>query len=185
MDNRDFFDSTRELLNKEKEKLGILRIVRKNIFQIILVITITLFALLYFVGISIVEGDSMLPTFSHNDLTIHTKIYQNLSLGDVVILKYNDKYIIKRVIATAGQTVNIDFETGEVYVDNMLLNEKYVYDKTTPKFDIDFPVTVPSQCIFVLGDNRAYSLDSRSSRVGMVHENDVIGKAIFIMRKIF
>ena len=90
--------------------------------------------------------------------------------------------IIKRVIATEFQIVDIDFETGTVYVDNMPLDEPYISTPTLDKYDVEFPLTVPEGCIFVLGDNRDVSLDSRSSRIGdggMIDTRYVLGRAVY------
>ncbi|MBR6548641.1 MAG: signal peptidase I, partial [Clostridia bacterium] len=89
--------------------------------------------------------------------------------------------IIKRVIATEGQIVDIDFETGVVYVDGVALDESYVKTPTNVKFDINFPVSVPEDCVFVLGDNRNNSTDSRSSLIGdhgMIDKRYILGKVV-------
>lgn len=89
--------------------------------------------------------------------------------------------LVKRVIATEGQTVDIDFETGEVSVDGTVLQEDYINALTTVDGGVHFPLTVAEGCIFVLGDNRGISEDSRYPDVGQIDKREVLGKAIFLM----
>ena len=101
--------------------------------------------------------------------------------GDIVILtkdSFMTSPIVKRVIATEGDTVDIDFETGEVSVNGEVLDETYIAEKTQTHFDMDFPQTVPEGCIFVMGDNRNHSTDSRCEALGMVDTRYVIGKVL-------
>ena len=105
--------------------------------------------------------------------------------GDIIVAS-KDSYengtpIIKRVIATEGQTVDIDFKTGTVYVDGKALKENYISTKTTNSEGLVFPITVEEGCIFVMGDNRAFSKDSRSPDIGLIDKREVIGKAVFLV----
>ncbi len=129
-----------------------------------------------------VIGDSMLPTFSNGDRVGCVHSFTGYKYGDVVIISDATKYgepIIKRVIATAGDTVDINFYSGVVSVNGNELSETYVNTPTNLSFDVSFPVTVPEGCLFVLGDNRNDSKDSRSSEIGFVNENKVLGKVVF------
>ena len=132
-----------------------------------------------------VVGNSMLPTLEWGDKIIITRLAGDYEQGDIVVLQkdsFKDEPIVKRVIAVAGQTVEIDFEEGTVYVDGVALNEPYTFEKTYEHYDFDSyeqPVTVPEGCIFVMGDNRNNSSDSRVSRIKFVDTRDVMGKAIF------
>ena len=95
---------------------------------------------------------------------------------------FNDgEPIIKRVIATEGQTVDIDFEAGTVYVDGVALEEDYTYTLTTNEEGMTFPLTVDEGCIFVMGDNRGRSKDSRDPEIGLIDEREVLGKAVFLV----
>ena len=102
--------------------------------------------------------------------------------GDVVVLT-KDSFlpvpIVKRVIATEGDTVDINFETGEVSVNGVVQDEPYIAEETFTVFDVDFPQTVPENCIFVLGDNRNNSTDSRYSGLGMVDTRYLLGKVLW------
>ena len=133
-----------------------------------------------------VDGSSMEPTLKHGDrlLVLSSLLYDDYKYGDIVVLRkdtfLNDP-IVKRVIATGGQTVDIDFEDGVVYVDNVALEEEYIYDYTYLEEGTEFPLTVPEGSIFVMGDNRNHSSDSRDSRLGTVDSRYVIGKAVVLM----
>ena len=128
-----------------------------------------------------VNGDSMNMTLFNGDGLIAVRIYGTPDNGDIIVANSESlgEAIVKRVIATEGQTVDIDFETGSVYVDGELLSESYITNPTiNDERGHQYPVTVPENCVFVMGDNRQNSLDSRSSRVGFVKESDIIGKAV-------
>lgn len=132
-----------------------------------------------FVG---VVGDSMNPTLYENDWLLVRAINSEYKFGDIIISTQPNAFnepIVKRVIATGGQTVDIDFETGEVFVDGELLHEDYIAEPTTTQQDVQFPVTVPEGCIFAMGDNRNDSTDSRSTAIGMIDERYIIGKVLF------
>ena len=132
-----------------------------------------------------VDGRSMVPTLQHGDrlLVLNSMLYDNYQYGDIVVLR-KDTFlkdpIVKRVIATEGQSVDIDFSTGSVYVDGTLLKEDYINELTFLEEGTEFPLTVPENSVFVMGDNRNHSSDSRDSRLGTVDERYVIGKAVFL-----
>ena len=130
-----------------------------------------------------VIGPSMQQTLVEGDFLLVSNLFYTPKRGDIVVLRkdtFKTDPIIKRVIATEGQTVDIDFEAGVVYVDGVAQDEPYV---NSPTYDMeDFTqgeVTVPEGCIFVMGDNRNRSTDSRDSRIGMVDTRYVIGKALW------
>ena len=105
--------------------------------------------------------------------------------GDVVVFK-KDEYdperaLVKRVIATEGQTINIDFDKGIVYVDGQAIEEDYIMELTTNKLDFIGPQEVPEGCVFVMGDNRNASTDSRKKEIGMVDSRLILGKAYFVV----
>lgn len=128
-----------------------------------------------------VVGDSMNNTLLNGDwlITMHKSEYK---YGDIVIITQPNTFnepIVKRVIATAGQTVDINFVSGQVFVDGKELNETYIKEETHHSFDKTFPLTVPDGCLFVMGDNRNNSTDSRSSDIGFIDTRYVLGKAEF------
>ena len=134
-----------------------------------------------------VDGHSMLNTLQHGDrlLVVNSMLYHDYKYGDIVILRKNgvfdDDPIVKRVIAVEGQTVDIDFAEGIVYVDGEALEEDYIREPTYTAEGTEFPLTVPEGSIFVMGDNRNASSDSRDYRLGTVDTRYVIGKAAFLI----
>lgn len=142
--------------------------------------------------IATIDGESMTNTLQNGEKVIITNLAYEPKAGDIVVISRNrensvytanvgNKPIIKRIIATEGQTVDIDFEKGVVYVDGVALEEGYTRTPTNLKYDIDFPVRVDEGCVFVLGDNRNDSLDSRSSQIGdygMIDTRYILGHAV-------
>ena len=132
-----------------------------------------------------VDGHSMVPTLQDGDrlLVLNSMLDDDYRYGDIVGLR-KDTFlkdpIVKRVIATEGQTVDIDFSTGSVYVDDALLKENYINELTFLEEGTEFPLTVPENSIFVMGHNRNHSSDSRYSRLGTLDNRYVIGKAVFL-----
>ena len=133
-----------------------------------------------------VDGHSMVPTLQDGDrlLVLNSLWDSDYEYGDIVVLRkesFLEEPIVKRVIATEGQTVDIDFASGSVYVDGELLEEDYINEPTYVDEGTQFPLTVPEGSIFVMGDNRNHSSDSRSSDLGTVDTSYVIGKAVFLL----
>ena len=134
-----------------------------------------------------VDGHSMLNTLQHGDrlMVVNPIFYHDYKYGDIVILRktgvFDNEPIVKRVIATGGQTVDIDFSEGVVYVDGEALEEDYIREPTYTAEGTEFPLTVPEGSIFVMGDNRNGSSDSRDYRLGTVDTRYVIGKAAVLI----
>lgn len=134
-----------------------------------------------------VSGTSMVPNFNNGDRVLVVNDFTGVKQGDVVVIvNVLDEPIIKRVIATAGQTVDFDYETKSVLVDGQTVDETQfglengITDKPFSSFELlEFPQTVPEGCVFVLGDNRAVSEDSRYQDVGMIDQRNILGKAVF------
>ncbi len=137
-----------------------------------------------------IKGSSMEKTLIENDKVVITNMSYTPKKGDIVVISRNysndntgtgnfDEPIIKRVIATEGQWVDIDFDNGIVYVDGKEIEEPYINMPTTVKHDVDFPLQVTKGHIFVMGDNRDVSNDSRSSEIGLVDTRYVLGKAVY------
>ena len=133
-----------------------------------------------------VDGHSMVPSLQDGDrLLVTTSLLSgDYEYGDIVIIQKGTfaggEPIVKRVIATGGQTVDIDFETGAVYVDGTLLEEDYINELTFVEEGTEFPLTVPEGSIFAMGDNRNHSSDSRDASLGTVDTRYVIGRAVIL-----
>jgi signal peptidase I len=151
------------------------------------VVTAVVFGILIFVFIGRtigVDGRSMLQTLHHEDRVIMWSLFYKPARGDIVIIRtssYGDKPLVKRIIAVGGDTVDINFETGDVSVNGAVLDENYINEPTRKELDFKGPVVVPEGHIFVLGDNRNESLDSRSSSVGFVDARNVLGKVLIVV----
>ena len=133
-----------------------------------------------------VEGHSMVPTLQEGDrlLVANPMFYNDFKYGDIVVLtkeSFLSEPIVKRVIAVGGQTVDIDFDSGSVYVDGTLLKEDYINELTFTTDGTEFPVTVPEGSVFVMGDNRNHSNDSRDVKLGTVDTRHMIGKAVAVI----
>ncbi len=134
----------------------------------------------------VVNGTSMNNTLKDGDylLVLSNVFYRNPKQGDVIVASketFDDGApIVKRVIATEGQKVDIDFENGIVYVDDVALDEPYTMTATNRPEGVEFPLIVGDNCIFVLGDNRNGSKDSRDPDIGLIDKREVIGKVIFL-----
>ena len=133
-----------------------------------------------------VDGHSMVPTLQNGDrlLVVSPLLTDDYRRGDIVVLRkqsFLTEPIVKRVIATGGETVDIDFSTGAVYVDGEALEEPYIAELTFEQEGMEFPLTVPEGSVFVMGDNRNHSADSRDYRLGTVDERYIIGKAVFLL----
>ena len=146
---------------------------------------VILFFLLFF-RVIIVSGSSMYNTLIDGDylLLVSNMFYRNPEYGDIIVASKdsfdNGSPIIKRVIATEGQTVDIDFEQGIVYVDGAALQEDYTYTPTNVEEGMHFPLVVEEDCIFAMGDNRNGSKDSRNPEIGLIDTREILGKAVFL-----
>ena len=152
---------------------------------IYMLVTIMIVFLLVF-RVIIVSGSSMYNTLIDGDylLLIGNLFYNDPQQGDIIVASkktFDDGApIIKRVIATEGQTVDIDFNAGIVYVDGTALEEDYIYTPTNVSEGMEFPLTVEKNCIFAMGDNRNRSRDSRSPDIGQIDRREILGKAILL-----
>lgn len=145
---------------------------------------ILVFLLLF--RVVVVSGTSMNSTLLDGDylLLLSNTFYHNPQYGDIIVASKksfdNGTPIVKRVIATEGQTVDIDFFAGIVYVDGVALEEPYTLTPTTISEGIEFPLTVDDGCLFVMGDNRNGSKDSRHPEIGLIDKREVLGKVFFL-----
>lgn len=172
---------------KETENLtwqqGMLLYLHDLIFMLsaIMIVFLLLFRMV------VVSGPSMYSTLWDGDwlLVLSNAFYHNPEKGDIIIASkesYNDgEPIVKRVIATEGQKVDIDFEAGIVYVNDQALEENYIYTMTNIEEGMAFPLIVSDGCVFAMGDNRNRSRDSRYPDIGLIDQREIIGKAVFLI----
>ena len=172
---------------KQKEKASLGKTVAMYLHDLAYLLIIVTVGLCLCFRMVIVDGDSMYDTLVNGDylLLINNIFYRDPKPGDIVVASkdsfQNGSPIVKRVIATEGQTVDIDFATGTVYVDGIALVEDYIYSPTTNPEGMRFPLVVDEGCLFVMGDNRSRSMDSRDPEIGLIDKREVLGKAILLV----
>lgn len=173
--------------DKKKVKYTWQQNVALYLHDMIYMLVIVMAVLMIFLRIIVVDGPSMENTLLNGDymLLVSNMFYKEPAYGDVVVvskLAYsNGKPIVKRVIATEGQTVDIDFEAGIVYVDGVALDEPYTKELTRLRESGSFPQVVEPGKVFVMGDNRNNSRDSRSKEIGQVDKREVLGRVVFLL----
>ena len=166
----------------EKKKPSVLNSAYDWLESIVSAIVICILLFLFVVRVVSVDGSSMNPTLYDGERVLITRIFSAPKQGDIVVFtqhSYGEDSLVKRVIATEGQTLDIDFDRGIVTVDGVRLDEPYIAELTHKKLDFTGPMTVKEGCIFCMGDNRNESTDSRSSRIGQIDTRCVLGKALF------
>ena len=161
-------------LKRLRRKQNSRRIFRQTVFSLLVVAAVAVLAAMLFFPIFRVTGSSMEPTLQTKEIVVCLKSSRFQS-GDLVAFYYNNKVLLKRVIGTAGDTIEID-DSGNVFVNGSQLDEPYITKKKLGQCDIDFPYQVPDNRIFVMGDNRETSVDSRTTAVGCIADEYVIGK---------
>ncbi len=171
-----------EETKSEEKKPSVLRSAYDWLESIVSAIVICILLFLFAVRVVSVDGSSMVPTLHNGERVVITRIFTAPKQGDIVVLtqhSYGDDSLVKRVIATEGQTLDIDFDRGVVTVDGVVLDEPYIAELTHKRLDMTGPVTVKEGCIFCMGDNRNESTDSRSNRIGQIDTRSVLGKVLF------
>ncbi len=153
-----------------------LETLRSTIFSLIVVAAVAVIVATLVLPVLQITGTSMTETLNDGDVVLALR-GSRYSTGDVVAFYYNNNILIKRVIARTGQWVDID-EDGTVYVDNVRLDEPYVSEKALGECDITLPYQVPDGRVFVMGDHRSTSLDSRSTSLGCISEDMVVGRLL-------
>lgn len=173
------FDDARENAKNQNNKSGATLYDFASVVMTGIVIITVIFTFLF--RTATVNGNSMHPTLYNGDVLMVTAMDKTHKYNDIVVITQPNSFnepIIKRIIATGGQTVDIDFDKGVVYVDGKELSEKYVAEPTYVRESFEGPMVVPQGYVFVMGDNRNHSTDSRSSMVGLIDERYIYGTVI-------
>lgn len=164
-------------LDRERHNKRYRQVLRSTVYTLVVVAAAAVLVAVLVMPVLQIYGSSMNPTLTEGDIVVSVK-GTDFEQGDLVCFYYGNKLLVKRYIAGPGQWVDIDGE-GNVYVDGELLDEPYLTEKALGECDIELPYQVPEGRIFVLGDHRATSVDSRSTSVGCVSDEQIVGKIVF------
>ena len=164
-------------LSREKYKRRYKRVLRSTIYTLITVAAIAVLVAMLWLPVLQIYGNSMTPTLADGEIIFTVKT-SDFEPGDIISFYYNNKILVKRVIARPGEWVNID-EEGNVYINDVLLDEPYLEQKDFGDCNIELPYQVPEGKVFVMGDHRSVSVDSRNTAVGCVASEQIVGKIVF------
>jgi signal peptidase I len=176
-----------ESTSGEGERLTLIQTLLEYAHDMAYILVTVLLLFTFLMRIVVVSGDSMFDTLVDGDylLLVNNPICGELEQGDIVVASMDrfkgGEAIVKRVIAAEGQTVDIDFQEGIVYVDGEALVEPYTFTKTNVSEGMVFPLVVEEGCLFLMGDNRNESMDSRDPQIGIVDEREILGKAVLLL----
>lgn len=170
-------DSIQSELNREKYKRRYLKVLKNTVFSLVTVAAIAILVATTVLPVLQIYGTSMKPTLEEGNIVVSVKTHE-YKQGEIVSFYYNNKILVKRVVATAGQWVDMD-ESGQVFVNGKAIDEPYLTETAFGECDQILPYQVPDGKIFVMGDHRATSVDSRSKTIGCVSEEQLVGKIVF------
>ncbi len=164
-------------LKRENSKKEYRKVLRNTLIVVVVVAALAVLVSSFFITVLRVTGESMTPTLQTGEIVI-AQNSSTFDAGDLIAFYYNNKVLVKRVLGSPGDWIDIDSE-GNVSVNGSLIQEDYVSDKSLEPTDISFPYQVPENRYFVLGDHRQASIDSRSNAVGCVTKEQLVGKIVF------
>ena len=172
---------TKEQIDQERSRLKHQKTYKKaligTIQALLMVAAIAVLVSSLLLPVLQISGDSMVPTLKNDDIVVLVKT-DKFETGDVCSFTWNNRTLLKRVIGTAGDWIDID-EKGNVFVNGKKLDEPYVSEKSLGECDLTFPYQVPEKSLFLMGDHRATSIDSRSSVIGSIKDDQIIGHVVF------
>lgn len=164
-------------LNRINHRSRFRKLLRSTIYTLIVVSAVAVLVAVLFLPVLRIYGNSMTPTLNEGEIVISIK-GADIDHGDVVGVYFGSKLLIKRCIALEHEWVNID-EDGNVYVEGELIDEPYLTEKAFGECNLELPYQVPDGSIFVMGDHRETSIDSRNTSVGCIDTENVVGKIVF------
>ncbi len=164
-------------LERERYKRRYHRVLRSTVYTLITVAAIAILVATLWLPVLQIYGSSMTPTLTDGEIIFTVKT-SDLKPGDIAAFYYNNKILVKRVICGPGDWINIT-EDGTVYVNDVRLEEPYLTEKAFGECNIELPYQVPDDRYFVMGDHRSTSVDSRSTAVGCVAQEQIVGKIVF------
>lgn len=166
-------------LKRERYKKRYGTVLRSTVYALVTVAAVAVLVATLWMPVLQIYGASMTPTLTNGDIVLSVKA-DRFQPGDIIAFYYNNKILVKRVIASPGDWVDMD-EDGNVFVNGELLEEPYLEEKAVGECDIELPYQVPESRIFVMGDHRSVSVDSRSTTVGCVADEQIVGKLVFCL----
>lgn len=169
-------DQLEKELRREKYRRNYSRVLRSTLFTLVSVAAVAILVAMLLMPVLQIYGSSMTPCLEDGDIVVTLK-RTDFKQGDVISFYYNNKILVKRVIAFPGDWVNLD-DDGNVYVNGQLIDEPYLDEKAYGDVNIDLPYQVPDGKLFVMGDHRSTSADSRNTAVGCVSEEQIVGKVM-------
>ena len=164
-------------LERERYRFRYFKALRNTVFSLIVVAAVAVLIAMLWMPVLQIYGSSMAPQLTAGNIVLSRKA-KDLEPGDVVAFYYNNKVLVKRMIGNPGDWIDID-KDGNVFINGELLEEPYVAEKALGDCDIDLPYQVPENKIFVMGDHRSVSIDSRNSSVGCIETDQIVGKLVF------
>ena len=164
-------------LEREKYKNRFLKTLRNTVFTLVTVAAVAVLIATIWMPVLQIYGNSMTPMLNDGEIVMSLKT-SKISKGEVIAFYYNNKILIKRVIGNSGDWIRVT-DNGDVYVNDVLLDEPYVSDKALGDSNIEYPYQVPEGKVFVMGDHRSVSVDSRNMSVGCVSQEQIVGRLLF------
>lgn len=177
MQKRPELNQLKAELKREKYKRRSRIVLRSTVFMLITVAAVAVLVATLWLPVLQIYGSSMAPTLEDGQIVLSVKS-SDFNQNDICAFYYNNKILVKRVIAVPGDWINID-EDGTVYVNDKVLDEPYLQEKAFGNCDIELPYQVPDEEYFMMGDHRSVSVDSRNSTVGTISKEQIVGKIVF------